>query len=77
MSRPASGPPPGGSRGRAADGILSGVDTACSLCGTRADGSTLTWVLERDERGRDRWLCPDCARAHVRDIEARLSTDWW
>jgi hypothetical protein len=53
------------------------MDTVCSLCGTRADGSTLTWARERDERGRDRWLCPDCARAHVRDIEARLSTDWW
>ncbi len=72
-----SGPAPAGSRGRTGDGILSGMDPACALCGARAEESTLTWARERDERGRDRWLCPDCARTHVRDIEARLSADWW
>ncbi|TCK24274.1 hypothetical protein [Pseudonocardia endophytica] len=53
------------------------MDTVCSLCGTRAEGSTLLWATERDERGRESRLCPDCAREHVRDIEARLSTEWW
>lgn len=24
-----------------------------------------------------RWLCPDCTRAHVRDIESKLDQSWW
>lgn len=56
---------------------MDGATTVCSLCGTSTDGRTLDWAMERDERGRCRWLCRDCAREHVRDIEARLSADWW
>ena len=55
------------------------ADPCCQLCGTRAGspGALLTWVRERDGHGRDRWLCPDCARRHVRDIEAKLDPEWW
>jgi len=38
--------------------------------------SSLTWVSEHERRGM-RWLCPDCARVHVRDIESKLDQDWW
>ena len=31
----------------------------------------MSWSSERD-RGVLRWLCPDCARAHVREIEGKL-----
>jgi hypothetical protein len=29
------------------------------------------------ERGTLRWLCPDCARQHVRDIEGKLPDEYW
>jgi hypothetical protein len=29
------------------------------------------------ERGTIRWLCPDCARRHVRDIEGKLPDEYW
>jgi hypothetical protein len=38
--------------------------------------SVLTWTLEVVDEGWN-WLCPDCSRDHVRDIEARLDLDAW
>jgi hypothetical protein len=52
----------------------------CQLCGIHreADGvRALAWVHDREPDGRERWLCPDCARRHARDIEAKLPLDWW
>ena len=53
----------------------------CGMCGrTRAGDEdpsvALAWVSTR-ERGALRWLCPDCARRHVRDIEGKLPDDYW
>ncbi|WP_116051715.1 hypothetical protein [Amycolatopsis palatopharyngis] len=53
----------------------------CARCGLSRDpegdpARNLAWVAERD-RGVLRWLCPDCARAHVRDIEGKLPTEYW
>lgn len=55
---------------------------SCRLCG--ATGPAVAgpacvagWVPDRDERGREAWLCPACARRHVRDIESRLDSEWW
>ncbi|WP_103348250.1 hypothetical protein [Amycolatopsis sp. CA-128772] len=53
----------------------------CSRCGrTRtADDDPITalaWVSTR-ERDAVRWLCPDCARQHVRDIEGKLPDEYW
>jgi hypothetical protein len=51
----------------------------CSICGRRRDpapADALAWVSER-ERGGQRWLCPTCARAHVRDIEGKLPAEYW
>ncbi|MGW3966861.1 hypothetical protein ACWED2_44080 [Amycolatopsis sp. NPDC005003] len=53
----------------------------CTRCGrTRAAGedpaTALAWVSTR-ERGSLRWLCPDCARQHVRDIEGKLPDEYW
>lgn len=36
----------------------------------------LAWVAEREE-GRASWLCPACARRHVRDIEGKLPSEYW
>lgn len=51
----------------------------CSVCGTHREhdnaGTKLAWVHE-SERG-EAWLCPRCARAHVRDIEGKLPREYW
>jgi hypothetical protein len=45
----------------------------CERCGAQgSDGELLTWCLEPEQA-----FCPECARAHVRDIEAKLPTEWW
>ncbi|MHA6625288.1 hypothetical protein ACU61A_07675 [Pseudonocardia sichuanensis] len=52
----------------------------CRQCGTTRDPrapSALAWARERDPDGRGHWLCPACARRHVRDIEAKLPHEWW
>jgi len=53
----------------------------CVRCSRQRDRRLLTadalaWVSERD-RGMVRWLCPTCARAHTRDIEAKLPQEYW
>ncbi|RLK54225.1 hypothetical protein [Actinokineospora cianjurensis] len=52
----------------------------CSMCGRDRDGDppleALAWAAEQDERGTT-WLCPACARKHVRDIEGKLPADYW
>ncbi|SFW92369.1 hypothetical protein [Amycolatopsis australiensis] len=53
----------------------------CTRCGrTRGrdedPATALAWVSSR-ERGGLRWLCPDCARQHVRDIEGKLPDEYW
>ncbi|GLW94015.1 hypothetical protein [Actinokineospora globicatena] len=56
------------------------AEVTCSLCGRTRDGEppvrALAWVSEQDERGQT-WLCPECAREHVRDIEGKLPADYW
>jgi len=53
----------------------------CVRCSRQRDRRLLTadalaWVSERDH-GVIRWLCPICARAHTRDIEAKLPQKYW
>jgi hypothetical protein len=53
----------------------------CVRCGQHRDADTsptkaLAWVSER-EAGVTRWLCPQCARMHVRDIEGKLPHEYW
>lgn len=53
----------------------------CARCGrTRSadedPAMALAWVSTR-ERGTLWWLCPDCARRHVRDIEGKLPDEYW
>lgn len=53
---------------------------ACVRCGrVKADApplEALAWVVESGQDGQ-RWLCPDCARKHVRDIEGKLPDEYW
>jgi hypothetical protein len=50
--------------------------TRCAQCGAEQDpASALAWSFEP---GPDpRWLCPECARRHVREIEAKLAPEGW
>ena len=51
----------------------------CMLCGAQRSAEpaeALAWVRE-DEGGHTRWLCPHCARSHVRDIEGKLPREYW
>lgn len=52
----------------------------CSRCGRSRDEDSpaiaLAWVLET-EGGRRVWLCAECARQHVRDIEGKLPHEYW
>ncbi len=49
---------------------------SCHRCAATDDTADPAWALDRED-GETRWLCPDCARAHARDIEARLPPEWW
>ncbi|WP_157182852.1 hypothetical protein [Sciscionella marina] len=54
---------------------------ACGRCGLALGqeapaAERLTWVHERTPE-RDSWLCPACARLHLRDIEGKLPTEYW
>jgi hypothetical protein len=52
----------------------------CARCGRSRAGAppveALAWVMENDRRGQS-WLCPTCARTHVRDIEGKLPAEYW
>lgn len=48
----------------------------CERCATVRHGTDPAWSWELSA-GRTRWLCPACARHHVRDIEAKLAAEWW
>jgi hypothetical protein len=54
--------------------------TRCVLCAAWRDPASLAalaWACEPGRDGADRWLCPECARRHVREIEAKLAPEWW
>lgn len=59
---------------------MSPEPVQCSRCGrAKADApplEALAWVSESGQDG-PRWLCPDCARKHVRDIEGKLPDEYW
>lgn len=57
------------------------MNATCSRCGAERAAEqdpalVLAWVSET-ERGVLRWLCPRCAREHVRDIEGKLPAEYW
>lgn len=53
--------------------------STCALCGDAAEdpASVLTWTLDVGDDGEWEWICPECSRIHLRDIEARLRQDAW
>lgn len=52
----------------------------CKRCGrsraAAAPAEALAWSMENDRSGQS-WLCPACARTHVRDIEGKLPDEYW
>ena len=60
---------------------MTAPEATCSHCGRarsaeRDSLDSLSWVSTKED-GRERWLCPGCARDHVRDIEAKLPDEYW
>jgi hypothetical protein len=52
----------------------------CRMCGWQPDAgqlSALSGVRERRANGATSWLCVECARQHLRDIESKLPDEWW
>lgn len=51
--------------------------TGCELCGRDVDdpSAVITWTLDVHDDGDWEWICPECSREHLRDIEARLDLD--
>lgn len=51
--------------------------TGCELCGRDVDdpSAVITWTLDVHEDGDWEWICPECSRERLRDIEARLDLD--
>lgn len=50
----------------------------CVRCGrSAAVDHAWAWSQAVDADGRSTWVCPDCARQHARDIEAKLDDAWW
>jgi hypothetical protein len=57
----------------------SNIDRTCSYCGAVAEASDAVagaWTFAVDN-GRVTWLCVDCARLNIRNIEAKLPEDYW
>ena len=56
------------------------TDVLCARCGQNraaaAPIEALAWACDR-QGDRTTWLCPACARAHVRDIEGKLPEAYW
>jgi len=50
---------------------------ACSTCGATTSSPPIDWMREIDPRRGTVWVCPSCARRHLRSIEARLDQQWW
>lgn len=68
-----------GTEDEALDGVApSEPPSSCHLCAATPEDelAVLTWTLD-SSGDRWTWICPPCSRDHVRDIEARLSAEWW
>ncbi|HVV14433.1 MAG TPA: hypothetical protein VHD82_34820 [Amycolatopsis sp.] len=60
--------------------MTDGVVT-CTRCGVNREAEldpevALSWVSEKDNEAQ-RWLCPLCAREHLRAIEGKLPDEYW
>ncbi len=59
--------------------VPDGRTLGCSECGASfPEHATqqLAWSLGW-EKGRQIHTCPECARAFLRSIEAKLDSEWW
>jgi hypothetical protein len=66
----------GATDGRTCLALCDQPPMTCALCGAGQEPATaLAGVHEPGSEPR--WLCPDCARRHVREIEAKLAPEWW
>jgi hypothetical protein len=58
--------------------MADAVPATCAQCAAERrpdDPAALAWGCAPGPATT--WLCPDCARHHARDIEARLDREWW
>lgn len=47
---------------------------SCQFCGAAPDDplAVLVWTLDVHDDGQWQWICPECSRDHLPEIEARL-----
>ncbi|MGH3414679.1 MAG: hypothetical protein ACRDPH_16515 [Marmoricola sp.] len=50
----------------------------CAFCGTTEPGEDppATWT-SAVEQGVPKLFCDHCSREHLRDMEAKLDSEWW
>jgi hypothetical protein len=48
----------------------------CAWCGATADDVPVTWTIQSSDRGVE-YLCEQCTRVNVRQIESQLPAEWW
>jgi hypothetical protein len=61
------------------------MKAVCNLCGRSADPERdgdppLGWcadTVETSEGPTTHWVCTECTRRFVREIEAKLDQQWW
>ena len=78
LRRPGGGPDAGRAGRRGGGGLPPQPPMiSCARCRGRSR-TRRRRSRGRSSRGRrQRWLCPECARRHVREIEAKLTREWW
>ncbi len=48
----------------------------CARCGATSERLPVTWTCSVED-GTRHYFCDECARSHLRSIEARLHSAWW
>ena len=77
LRRPGGGPDAGRAGRRGGGGLPPQPPMTAARCAGRRSHGVGAGLGVRAGAAGARWLCPECARRHVREIEAKLAPEWW